>query len=150
MEIFPESQIQVGNSSFVYKIEDLSCDGTSPSGPICPWPKPPESTLVKIETSSETVRTVVSADEQTKVLHDTVVKASLSKMAKGLFKSMEYAIKDGKVNPSIREERYDICKGCEHFIEATKRCSECGCFMEAKTWLGASPELLCPKNKWPR
>lgn len=91
-----------------------------------------------------------STEPTIKVIHDTAVKASIADMAKGLFKNAQYAIKDGRVHPDIREERYNICKQCPHFIEASKRCSECGCFMEAKTWLGSDPKYLCPKNKWSR
>jgi rRNA maturation endonuclease Nob1 len=45
----------------------------------------------------------------------------------------------------IRNERYDICKGCDRLFAPTKTCKECGCFMAMKTWLkGAS----CPLGKW--
>ena len=37
-----------------------------------------------------------------------------------------------------------ICNGCE-FLQAAGTCSECGCFMAAKTKL---PNAYCPKGKW--
>ncbi len=50
-----------------------------------------------------------------------------------------YADKD------IQEERFSICKDCEHFISETSRCKQCGCFMNLKTTLlGAT----CPVGKW--
>ena len=78
------------------------------------------------------------------------VNASTGKMAKGLLKTAGQAFRHGKVSAEIREERYDTCKSCPFFIEDSKRCSECGCFMEAKTWVGGDPNTLCPKQKWSR
>jgi len=40
--------------------------------------------------------------------------------------------------------RYSICKQCPKFT-AARRCSECGCFMAAKTKL---KEATCPLGKW--
>ena len=71
-------------------------------------------------------------------------------MAKGLVKTGAQAVTNGKVTKNVREERYDICKKCPAFNEKSKRCMECGCFMEAKTWVGGSPYELCPLNKWAR
>ena len=44
-----------------------------------------------------------------------------------------------------RNERMDICNGCERFFKLTKSCKECGCFMSMKTWL---KEAECPLGKW--
>jgi len=121
--------------------EDLSCNGIAPIGPVCPWPKP-ETWPVE--------NTKKQVPQFKAIKHDTVVKASAAKMASGLLKNVGYLASNGKVNSEIRQERYDICLECPHFIEDSKRCSECGCFMEAKTWIAAEPSLLCPKNKWPR
>jgi hypothetical protein len=44
-----------------------------------------------------------------------------------------------------RNVRYDICKSCEHFVSLTNQCTECGCFMAAKTYL---PFAECPVGKW--
>lgn len=123
-------------------LEALACDGVLPSGPVCPWPQAIVTETLK--------KFPIHSAIKTPIRHDTAVKASISDMAKGLFKNAGYAIKNGKVSSEIREERYNICKACPHFIEESKRCSECGCFMEAKTWIGADPKMLCPKQKWPR
>jgi len=45
----------------------------------------------------------------------------------------------------IRNERLDICKGCDRLFKPTRTCKECGCFMAAKTWL---KESRCPLGKW--
>jgi hypothetical protein len=49
------------------------------------------------------------------------------------------------VDNEIREYRYDICKSCDKFINLTKQCKECGCFMTLKTKLKIAS---CPLNKW--
>ena len=56
-----------------------------------------------------------------------------------LLNSNNYTAKD------IRNERYSICKGCEHFFNPIKMCRECGCNMPLKTWL---KEDTCPIGKW--
>ena len=43
----------------------------------------------------------------------------------------------------IPEKRYAICKSCEKFKAFT--CTECGCFMKAKTKL---EKATCPLGKW--
>ncbi len=78
------------------------------------------------------------------------VEARVGKMAKGLMKTAGQAVLNGKVSKEIREERYDTCKSCPFFVEDSKRCSDCGCFMEAKTWVGGDPDFLCPQKKWKR
>lgn len=50
-----------------------------------------------------------------------------------------------KVGEELKNERLEICKGCEHFIKLTQSCSKCGCFMSAKTTL---PNAECPVGKW--
>ena len=76
------------------------------------------------------------------------VKAGVGRMVRGLTKTTAQAISQGRVDPDIREQRYQTCKDCEHFIPDSKRCAECGCFMEMKTWIGGDPSTLCPLNKW--
>ena len=78
------------------------------------------------------------------------IKASPSAMAKGLVKTAGQALRHGKVSSEVREERYDTCKGCPLFDAKSKRCNDCGCFMEAKTWVGGDPDTLCPQKKWSR
>lgn len=82
--------------------------------------------------------------------HATKVTAGLGRMAKGLVRNVGQAIAHGKVSEEVRNERYETCKACPFFVEDSKRCSECGCFMEAKTWIGGDPNALCPKQKWGR
>jgi len=75
---------------------------------------------------------------------------SMGKMAAGLMKTAGQAFKHGRVSKEVREERYDTCKACPFFDEKSKRCKDCGCFMEAKTWVGGDPDMLCPQKKWKR
>jgi len=42
-------------------------------------------------------------------------------------------------------ERFDICKSCPEFINLTKQCKKCGCFMFVKTKLQTA---ICPIGKW--
>lgn len=121
-------------------LEELTCgDGTIPSGPVSAWPQERHFALIR--------QNKPAADA---VRHETRVKASIGTMAKGLISTAAQAVTHGKVSPEIREERYDTCKSCPFFVEESKRCSECGCFMEAKTWVGGDPNQLCPKQKWNR
>lgn len=39
------------------------------------------------------------------------------------------------VSESVKNDRLDICKGCEHYITVVSQCGICGCFLEAKTRL---------------
>ena len=119
--------------------EELKSAGTYPTGPCSAWPWPRNEQLAKAYPETQ----------ERKVKHATKVKASLGDMAKNLAKTNQTAL-NGKVSKEIREERYDTCKNCPAFIEGSKRCSECGCFMEAKTWLKADPDELCPLKKWSR
>lgn len=123
--------------------EELRSAGSLPSGPVSAWPFERHMGLMQ---QSEKKIAAKRAAEQ----HDKKVKASIQQMAGGLVGNIGRAIQHGRVSAEIREERYDTCKACPHFIEKSKRCSECGCFMEAKTWVGGPPDLLCPKKKWSR
>jgi len=49
------------------------------------------------------------------------------------------------VDVTIRTERINICKQCDHLIRPLNQCSKCGCFVAAKTWLESAN---CPINKW--
>lgn len=75
---------------------------------------------------------------------------SVAKMAKGLVKAGAQAIAHGRVEKEVREERMDTCRACPLYDAKNKRCRDCGCFMEAKSWIGGNPALLCPQNKWKR
>jgi hypothetical protein len=122
--------------------EELKSAGVYPTGPVSAWPRERHNKLFMQETGRMAGEPAIK--------RDTKVKAGFGKMAKGLANVTYQAVKNGKVKKQVREERYEICKACPHFIEDSKRCSECGCFMEAKTWVKADPDLLCPKKKWPR
>jgi hypothetical protein len=115
--------------------EELKSAGVYPTGPVSAWPEERNESLMKKHKPKE---------------HATKVTAGIGKMAAGLVKTAGQALVHGKVSGVIREERYDVCKSCPAFVEKTKRCSECGCFMEAKTWVGGDPGLLCPLKKWER
>ncbi len=45
----------------------------------------------------------------------------------------------------LANHRYSLCQGCPFFIDLTKQCKECGCFMTVKTKL---LNAACPQNKW--
>jgi hypothetical protein len=49
------------------------------------------------------------------------------------------------VDETTSAERYNICKGCPEFINLSKQCKKCGCFMSAKTKLAAAS---CPIGRW--
>lgn len=47
------------------------------------------------------------------------------------------------VDADTANNRYSMCEGCEFFKE--KRCTQCGCFMDAKVHLELA---TCPLGKW--
>ena len=113
--------------------------GTAPTGPISPWPKGRE------------IRTLESfLHPGGHVEHATEVKVTLGQMAKGFASTASQAIRNGKVSPEVRTERWETCIKCPDFIKDSKRCSLCGCYMKAKTWVSGDPKLLCPAKKWLR
>lgn len=116
--------------------EELKSAGVYPTGPVSAWPQDRNEALGKAMNQPQKKAKKVVASPQ--------------KMAGGLLKTAGQALRFGKVDADVREERYDTCKQCPAFIEASKRCSECGCFMEAKTWVGGDPKILCPLKKWSR
>lgn len=122
--------------------EELKSAGVYPSGPVSAWP----------EERNRDIHAAVASrvDKKLGKKHATKVNASAGKMAGGLLRTAGQAMRHGKVAAEIREERYDTCKSCPAFIEKSKRCSECGCFMEAKTWIGGDKDMLCPLKKWSR
>ena len=116
--------------------EQFRSGGELPIGPISPWPQ------------GRAIRTL---DE----LHlrrgnATVVEASVGTMAKGLVKTIAAAAQNGKVSSEIRKERFATCLACPHFVQDSSRCSLCGCYMKAKTWVDGPPQALCPAKKWSR
>ena len=117
--------------------EELKSSGVYPSGPVSAWPKERNDSLMASVGSSPRMAAASS-------------RPGLGEMAKGLIKTGSQAIRHGKVSSEIREERYDTCKACPFFDAESKRCNDCGCFMEAKTWVGGDPDMLCPQKKWSR
>jgi len=120
--------------------EELKSAGVYPQGPVSAWPQGRNNTLMN--QARERGRAGLQSA--------TKVSASTGKMAAGLLKTAGQALRHGKVSEVIRNERYETCKACPAFIESSKRCSDCGCFMEAKTWVGGDPKALCPQKKWER
>jgi hypothetical protein len=49
------------------------------------------------------------------------------------------------VDEQIFTKRLNICKHCPDFINLTKQCKKCGCFMAAKTKI---KHATCPLGKW--
>lgn len=50
-----------------------------------------------------------------------------------------------QVPKNIQEERYKICQECDEFINLTKQCKKCLCFMPVKTKFR---DMKCPKDLW--
>jgi hypothetical protein len=49
------------------------------------------------------------------------------------------------VEEETQNNRIGICNSCERFDTESRRCKECGCFMDQKVPYSAS---TCPLNKW--
>jgi hypothetical protein len=49
------------------------------------------------------------------------------------------------VTEDVYNTRMATCTACEFFRKEDKRCTQCGCFMEAKTRL---KNVECPIHKW--
>jgi hypothetical protein len=49
------------------------------------------------------------------------------------------------VDEEVYNTRMNICAACPSFKPETKRCAECGCFMEAKARF---KNVSCPIGKW--
>ena len=120
--------------------EELKSADTYPTGPVSAWPKDRHDKM-----HADMMKIHGKAISEPKK-----VKASAGQMAKGLLRTAGQAIANGKVSEEVRNERYATCKACPAFLADSKRCSECGCFMEAKTWVGGNKDLLCPLKKWER
>lgn len=119
--------------------EELKSAGVYPTGPVSAWPEERNKLLLGKGPGADRAR----ARENKQM-------PSTRKMAQGLIRTAGQALRHGKVSAEIREERYNTCKACPAFNYESKRCSDCGCFMEAKTWVGGDPDMLCPQKKWSR
>lgn len=49
------------------------------------------------------------------------------------------------VSEEISSSRYNLCNQCPEFLNVTKQCKQCGCFMVLKTKM---LESSCPLGKW--
>ena len=127
-------------------IEDFRSAGVLPTGPVSAWPKERNDELEQLARKEMAAKFKGLNEEE----RATKVKAGLTKQAGGVFKTAKALVRGGTVSKQIRNERYEVCKQCPAFIEDSKRCSECGCFMEAKTWVNDNPKSLCPRKKWVR
>lgn len=76
---------------------------------------------------------------------------SFTDMARGLLgsaKDIVGGVVHGEgllVTEEIYTERMSMCNTCEFFRKEDKRCTQCGCFMEAKTRF---KKTFCPVGKW--
>lgn len=120
--------------------EELKSAGSYPQGPVSAWPRKRNEKLIR----------VMSANQTGKVEHATKVKATPGEMITGFSKATGQAVRFGKVKADIRNERLETCRSCPSFIKDSKRCSECGCNMQMKSWIGGDPNKLCPLRKWAR
>ena len=135
-----------------FDIEEFRSGGVLPTGPVSAWPKSRNEEIEAREEERKAMARAKAAEFQALAPEEraTKVKAGLPQQAGGLLKNTQALFRGGTVSKEIRNERYDMCKACPSFIEASKRCADCGCFMEAKTWINDKPKNLCPKNKWVR
>lgn len=135
--------------------EELKSADTYPTGPCSALPRSRNlrlAALVSGISPDATEAEMRTYNEDGELESVTVVnlreKPTPGQMAIGLMKTAKQAVINGKVSSEIRNERYETCKACPSFDSSSKRCSECGCFMEAKTWVGGDPDRLCPLKKW--
>ena len=76
---------------------------------------------------------------------------SLKEQAKNLANMAKLIASDtlkGKrllTNNKEQEERLSICKSCKYYDEKVIRCTQCGCFLEAKVKVASQ---YCPIGKW--
>lgn len=144
--------------------EELKSAGTYPTGPVSAWPESRHIALRKADEEKfgkPPVPPGLSTGEgeprgytplHAKPGPDGMisVKASTGEMIGGALRVAGQAMRRGKVSSEVREERFATCKACPEFIPDSERCSQCGCFMAAKTWVGGNPDALCPLKKWSR
>lgn len=129
-------------------LELLRSGGAYPTGACSAWPKERNALVQEEAARLRAERGLPPIGER--IEYAEKVKPSLGQLAKNLAKTAGYAAVGGKVLREVRDERYAVCQACPHFIPNSKRCSECGCFMEAKTWINGPKNQLCPKDKWER
>jgi hypothetical protein len=119
-------------------MEQFRSAGVLPLGPISPWPEGRE------------IRSIDSFSGKGDSNNINKVQASSLEQLKGFGRTAAQAAMNGKTTKEIRNERLETCFSCEHFISDSARCSLCGCFMQAKTWVAGDHRKLCPAKKWNR
>lgn len=127
---------------------DLACvnsDGslTYPKGPCCAWPKERNDQIYANPVTGEPL--VEFASSEILDSDGQKIKASALDMAAGIMRTTVQVMKKGKLDQATRDARYSKCMDCKSFIKSSKRCAECGCFMQAKTWVAGA---TCPLGKW--
>lgn len=130
--------------------------GVMPIGPVSLWPK--ERHLASLNgaenpdswDATEDIDNRIKKAERMSPAQATKVKASRMKMLQGLVQNASTAVVSGRVSAEVREERWATCQACPALIKKSNRCSDCGCFMQAKTWINGDPATLCPRKKWSR
>lgn len=131
--------------------------GVMPTGPVCLWPIQRHAASLngaenpdRWDTAEEVNGRVAAAEKAIAEGSPQAekVKVSAGRMMQGLAKVAASAVVNGRVSKTIREERWATCQGCPSLIKSSNRCSECGCFMLAKTWVAGDPKMLCPLKKW--
>ena len=125
----------------MFSPEDLMSGGTLPTGPVSAWPKERHDKLMAQARAAEIHSGI-------KPVPENQPKPGLRKMASGLVKSGKQALVNGRVTSAVKEERIATCEQCPSFNKGSRRCNECGCFMDAKSWIGGDPDTLCPLKKW--
>ena len=135
--------------------EELKSGGAYPTGPCSAIPQERNQRLLAAfrEGLEESSAVLVSGPGKGTIATGSGAKRvgpGPKRLLGNLAKTAVQGMRHGAVSAEIREERFDTCKKCPFFMEESKRCSDCGCFMEAKTWVGGDPNMLCPQQKWSR
>lgn len=159
--------VQSASGKMINSFQDLACehaDGscTMPQGDVCAWPRernvPGEGMHAAWASNRKPVQK--SENMQMMPIHEPMsepdnrsitanagpgIKAGAIDMAKGLVRSAATLVTQGRASQAERDSRLEVCNGCSSYIANQKRCSECGCFMEAKTWIKGA---TCPLGYW--
>lgn len=132
----------------ITSVADLACvnrDGSLvyPKGPCCAWPQERNYDIPVDPTNGQPLidfasREILGEDGQE-------IKATMTDMAIGAMRTTVQIMRKGKLDQESRDARYSKCLDCPSFIKSSKRCAECGCFMQAKTWVAGA---TCPLGKW--
>ena len=143
-----------GSHSTAIDPEFFRSAGTMPTGPVSLWPV--ERHLASLngaenperwDTADEVNGRILAAEEKLKAEKSqaTEVKVGARKMISNFAQSVSHVVSNGRVSAVVREERLNTCLTCPSLIKKTSQCSECGCFVHAKTWIAGA---TCPSNKW--